>query len=139
VPLKRDDQPMPLHRFWDELPGREESYTVEIYPKSFAKGKENADLLSRSAFLRERFAKELERKTPNEWSQEAMILAIRHGYQEGAAPGLKVYRNQDAKKGPLAPPLPKAYVDEAHAVAERQLALAGHRLVDLLRDIYPKK
>lgn len=137
--IKFEDQPMPLHRFWDELPGKEEMYTPEIYPKSFAKAKENADVLSRSAFARDRFAKELKRKTPREWSEEAMVLAIRHGYVGGSVPGIKVMFNQAAKKGPLSPELPKVYVDEARAVAQRQIALAGHRMTDLLREVLSRK
>lgn len=136
--VKHEDQPMPLHRFWDDLPGREESYTAEIFPKSFAKAKENMDLLSRSAFARNRYEKELLHKTPREWSEESMVLAIRHGYVGGSVPGIRVMFNQVAKKAHLAPPLPKAYVDEARAVGQRQIALAGHRLVDLMNDVFPK-
>ena len=61
-------------------------------------------------------------RTPQEWSWESRILAVKAAYLRGE---LKGGTNADS-----APPLPADYTKAAKAVAERQAALAGYRLAD---------
>jgi hypothetical protein len=63
-------------------------------------------------------------KTVKNWSLEGRKLAIERAYLNGHLKGSTVADN--------APPMPAEYAKEAKTVAERQAALAGYRLVDII-------
>lgn len=134
--VKDQTEVVRLHGFWDDVLGREESY-VAAYEKATA----NCAQLTRAEYERERFAKELERKTVEEWSKDAFALAVEHGYRNGTLRGWMIAFGKDTEKERAkAPDLPADYRPTALAVAQRQAALAGHRLETLLHEVaaHPK-
>lgn len=66
---------------------------------------------------------------PADWIKQSHDLAISEAYLNGALPGIP--RNQ-LGEGQDAPPLPAGYERRAREVADRQIALAGYRLANLL-------
>ena len=63
------------------------------------------------------------------WTRESFDLAVSAVYRKGKL-GISTNRN-------LGTPLPRDYYSSAERVAERQVALAGHRLADFLRTNFP--
>src|SRR5262249_42078430 len=127
-----------LHAFWDDLPGRIERPSdpkglPAYYEKVYAKVNDNAALLSRPAFAREKFADELKRTEPTMWADDSHTLGVKVAYK---APGVAITRKTPSHEASElrknAPELPAEYVAEATAVAQQQVALAGHRLADRL-------
>jgi hypothetical protein len=132
--VKDQGKPVRLHAYWDDLPGYEESYSA--YAASFEKAVSNCALLTRPMFARDRFETELKQATPEEWSKAGYALAVDVGYRNGKLRGWIVAFGKDTEEQKAkAPELPADYRDAAMAVANRQLALAGHRLADLLREV----
>ena len=101
-----------LHSFWDGLLGTsinsisQVNYAIEII----------------SANPRTSLPELAKDKTPKEWSLESRTLAIEKVYLNGELKG--------STRPETAPKLPAGYTKTAKAVAEKQAALAGHRLCD---------
>jgi hypothetical protein len=116
-------QPVSLHWFWDDLVHRQgEPDTV------FARAR---DLETR--WPRARFAGELAKTTALQaavqaWSDESYALARSLAYRHD--------RPRAASAAEAKPPS-AAYVADATVAAEQRAALAGYRLADLLRRIFP--
>jgi hypothetical protein len=131
--VKEDGMPTRLHAYWDDLFGRE---PYDAHVKSYDRAVTACALLSRPDFGRDRFANELKPGDFEAWSKEGLKLAIDVAYRNGKLPGRLIIREHetDEEKG-KAPPLPDDYRAAAMATANRQAALAGHRLADLLREV----
>ena len=129
--VKSHGFPIRLHTYWDDLPGAQESY-ASGYEKAVA----NSALLSRPDYSREKLAEDLKKTTPLEWSKDAFELAVKVGYRSGNLKGrfLGFGQDTDEQKAKL-PELPTDYRDQAMATANRQMALAGDRLADLLHRV----
>jgi hypothetical protein len=67
-----------------------------------------------------------EHKTPESWSLESRAFAISDGWRKHTI----AYGLTAATAGEL----PADYEEKAHAIAERQIALAGYRLTDEVRE-----
>ena len=129
--VKNNGVPTRLHGYWDDLPGRQESYAG-----SYEAATANCALLSRPEYSREKLADDLKKKTPLEWSKDAFALAVKVGYRSGDLKGRIVAFGKDTEQEKAkAPELPADYYDQALATANRQLALSGDRLADLLHQV----
>jgi hypothetical protein len=131
--VKENGVPTRLHAYWDDLFGRE---PYDAHLKSYDRAVTACALLSRPDFGRDRIAKEMKPAAFDVWSKDGLKLAIAVGYRNGKLPGRLIIREHetDAEKE-KAPPLPDDYHAAAMATANRQAALAGHRLADLLREV----
>lgn len=132
--VKDRGQPVRLHAYWDDVLGRQESYTA--YVASYDQATAVVARLSRPEYGRERFAKELASKSFEEWSKEGFALGVEAGYRAGKLKGwiTGVGKETEAQKQ-KAYEVPTDYHEAALAVASRQAALAGHRLADLLHEV----
>jgi hypothetical protein len=73
---------------------------------------------------------QLSTSSPSLWAaNESLALAKTVGYRNGELIG-----STDENEGE---PLPDDYLDQAKPVAESQVVLAGYRLADLLRSLFP--
>jgi hypothetical protein len=112
------------------------------YAKVYAKVSDNATLLVRPAYAREKFADALKRTQPKMWVEDSHTLGVNVAYQKGKVPGVAITRqtppHEASELRRNASELPPDYVKEATAVAQQQVALAGHRLVDRLSALFPK-
>jgi hypothetical protein len=115
-----------LHAFWDQLfgPGPQ-LYRLPPLTMILASLHRAQELAP--AFPRAKLPELATHLTPESWTLESRALVIsdvwrRHklayGLTEGTAAGL-----------------PADYADKARAIAERQVALAGHRLADQLHEV----
>jgi S1/P1 Nuclease len=129
--VKSQGFPTRLHTYWDDLPGAQESY-ASGYDKCVA----NCALLTRAEYAREKLADDLKKTTPMEWSKDAFALAVKVGYRSGDLKGrfLAFGKDTDEEKA-KAPELPANYHDQALATANRQCALAGYRLAEMLHKV----
>jgi hypothetical protein len=129
--VKNRGVPTRLHGYWDDLPGSQESYAG-----SYEAATANCALLTRPDYSREKLADDLKKATPLEWSKDAFALAVKVGYREGNLKGWFIGFNKDTdEQKAKAPELPSDYRDQATAVANRQMALAGYRLAELLKRV----
>ena len=113
-----------LHAFWDQLFGTSGQlfHPVPI-TMILASQHRAADIAPK--FPRTALPELTKHTTPFGWSHESRALAISDGW-----------RRHDLAYGlteATAAELPADYEEKAHAVAEKQIALAGHRLADELR------
>ena len=112
-----------LHAFWDQRFGSSgqlfRPVPVTMIIASRNRAEEIARRLPRSAF-----SNLTEHRTPVSWSLEGRALAISDGWRRAKLP----YGLTEA----TAAELPADYEEKATAVAERQVAIAGHRLADEL-------
>jgi hypothetical protein len=133
--VKDRDRLTRLHAYWDGLLGDELDYG-----KAYPLVKRNTELLTRPEYRRDRFAKELKQADFDKWADESLSVAKKVAYRDGKLPGLKIARDQETEQMKAkAPALPDDYGQEARAAAQRRVALAGHRLLDLLVAVFPKK
>ena len=115
-----------LHAFWDQLFGtggqlfRPISLTIVL--ASEQRAKEIAAKFPRTAL-----PELADHKTPESWSLESRALAISDGWRKHTI----AYGLTEATAGEL----PADYAEKAHAIGERQVALAGYRLADQLREV----
>lgn len=131
--VKDADVPTRLHGYWDDLFGRED-YDAHI--KSYDRAVTAAALLSRAEFQKDQFAKELKTSSFEDWSKAGFRLAVDVGYRNGKLPGRIILREHETdQEKAKSPPLPADYHETAMATANRQAALAGHRLAELLREV----
>lgn len=114
-----------LHAFWDQLfgSGGQLFHPVPLTMILAAehKAKELAAVLKRAAL-----PELTEHTTPVSWSLESRALAISDGWRRHKIP----YGLTEA----AAVELPADYEQKAHAIADRQVVLAGYRLADQLRE-----
>jgi hypothetical protein len=117
-----------LHHYWDELLGADERFqAVDLT---------TADLLHSSRFQRAALQKDLSRKAFEDWAEESHQTAVELAYQGGNLRG--VNNTADHHHGSVhVPPLTVEYERNAREVAHRRGALAGHRLADQLKEIFP--
>ncbi|MBI5382136.1 MAG: S1/P1 nuclease [Opitutae bacterium] len=121
--------PIGLHVYWDRLPGEDTGYAAVL---------NGADALEKTPELaREKLAELAQATSVAAWVQESHQVALRYAYGvEGKKPAnMKAFA---AGKIPASavPVLPPAYVKKAGEVAQRQLALAGWRLTEVLKRVW---
>lgn len=115
--VRRDGEAVRLHSLWDGLLGRADD------PASVAR---QAAALE-AAHPRARLPELRAAPSALAWSRESRAAAVEHVYRRGRLAG--------AAEADAAPALPEGYVDDATALAERRVALAGYRLAGLLRAV----
>jgi hypothetical protein len=109
-----------LHQLWDGL---------VIGSDRFQAVRNTAtELVNRPELARGKFVRELAETSVETWAaKESFPLAIKSVYRDGTLKG-------GLSKG-SAEPLPAGYLEQAKAVAERQLVLAGYRMAVTLRTL----
>jgi hypothetical protein len=124
------DSRMNLHLFWDELPGQFKSEDLDRY--------EADGIRNDPRFSRQRFSKELRVNDIMTWAKQSQALAARYAYLNG---NLKAAVTKEVRSNPRdeIPGLPPGYVAQAERIAMRQVALAGHRLADVLNTMFGAK
>jgi hypothetical protein len=123
------DSKMNLHLIWDSLPGDFDNRDLESYI---------ADGLQKDPrFSRTRLKDLLAVKDFAAWANESHELAVKVAYLDGQLNGLKAHAAEDHDK-PI-PGLPHGYLNNAEAVADHCLVLAGYRTADLLNSIFDGK
>ena len=116
VRVREGGQILNLHSLWDGL---------IIGSQRFQDVRNEATKLRLRPDLAREKLPELKEKRFERWAEaESFELAKRVVYRDGKVTGSPV---RDA-----APVLPDGYTDEAKAVAERQIVLAGYRLAEVL-------
>ena len=114
-----------LHAFWDQLFGSGGQLFHPIPITMILASAHRASELA-PKFPRTALSELTKHTTPLGWSHESRALAISDGWRKHT---LK-YGLTEATAGEL----PADYEEKAHAIADRQIALAGHRLADHLHD-----
>jgi hypothetical protein len=131
---------MNLHLIWDSLPGQFKSEDFDRY--------EADGLRNDPRFSREKLKDLLAVTDFMSWAKESNALAAHYAYLDGKLKGAATTResrdgqaSRDARSSPRddIPGVPPGYIAQAESVALRQLALAGHRLADLLNALYAGK
>ena len=121
-----DGHAIKLHAFWDQLFGSSgqlfHPLPLTMILASEHRAEELAPLFPRSAL-----PELATHTTPLSWSLESRALAISDCWRRHAI----AYGLTEA----TAAALPADYEEKAHAIANRQVALAGHRLADELRAV----
>jgi hypothetical protein len=127
-------RPENLHSVWDGVVGWDEFRSPLLTPYGVV------DLMARDFQKRDEVTAEERGVTKvGEWASESRDLAEKEAYSFGGAP-LKVAFNFDRHHHLSAAemtPLPDGYAKRARGVAEKRVALAGHRLADRLKEILP--
>jgi S1/P1 Nuclease len=121
--------PMNLHSYWDQLMGNADSYVaVALLSDAIANAAENQP---RS------LPEYKEDKTLRSWVNESYAAAISFAYAEGQL-RFADWRSYDsgALKNADVPRLRATYILNANTIGRRRLALAGHRLGDLLKESF---
>ncbi len=89
---------------------------------------------------RKEFEKELAVKDVDQWALESLDEAKHVVYGDGKLPGgPRGGRGESASQTasqPAVPPLSAEYLKNAHALAERNVTLAGYRLADVLNNVF---
>jgi hypothetical protein len=121
-----------LHLLWDELPGQYKSETFEGYVA--------AGVRADPRYSRDNLKDQLAVTDFMAWAKESHDLAVQYAYLNGK---LQYISTEEASKIPQSGPrdggqresipgVPPGYIAKAEEVVASQLALAGHRLADLL-------
>ena len=135
-----DGRTMNLHSLWDGLIGGYiEIGEVEKIGTQLQKDHPRKDL-----------EKELAVKDVDQWALESLAEAKHVVYGDGKLPGVaraargdstsqpagtRAARRDNASQ-PAVPPLSAEYVKNAHAQADKNVALAGYRLADVLNNVF---
>lgn len=121
IRVQADRGVISLHQFWDDL---------IIGSNRFQDTRNRAtELRLRPQFQRSKLT-ELARSDFETWAvKESYLLASKQAYWNGDLAGSSLRTD--------APVLPPEYVSNAKAVAERRIVLAGYRLANLLRELFP--
>lgn len=131
VRQREDAPPEPLHKVWDGLFGFRDVPTTAIMAMA-------DEITSDGSLSRTALQGELQKTTPREWIEESREIAKRDGYRlDTSAPlqGLPLPEGRKAEAiGGYVPALPDGYMVRAHDVARRQVAKAGDRLADFLKE-----
>ena len=119
IRVKADAATINLHSYWDGLLlGSDRFQSIS-----------NAAAELRTRFNRPKL-RELSEKAFPQWAQESFRLAVKYAYRQGTMQG-----GPDKDNGAL---LPANYVATTKPVAERQVALVGYRLADVLLGLSAK-
>jgi len=118
-----------LHLLWDQLPGQFKSETFEGY--------EAFGVRNDPRFSRENLKDALAVTDFMAWAKESHDLAVQYAYLNGkleyaATSDQRGQNARDPGQRDSTPGVPPGYIANAEEVVARQLALAGHRLADLL-------
>ena len=114
-----------LHAFWDQLFGTSGQLFHPVPVTTIVAAEHRANELA-PKFPRSALPELTKHTTTLGWSHESRALAISDGWRRHTL----AYGLTEA----TAAPLPADYEEKAHAIAERQVALAGHRLADQLHE-----
>jgi hypothetical protein len=145
------DSSMKLHLLWDELPGTFKSEDLDSY---VANG-----LRDDKRFSRDAMTQELSVTDFSAWADESHALALKYAYLDGtlktasAPPPPRDDQPGSAAPADAPPPpqrellgsrakvpgVPPGYLQKSEQVAMRQVALAGHRLAELLNAKFDPK
>jgi hypothetical protein len=126
------DSKTKLHLLWDELPGNFKSEDLEGY--------EAEGILNDPRYSRTALKDELAITDFDAWAKESQALAVKYAYLDGKLQSAPAKEDRSGKRGPTTiPGVPPGYLDQAEHIATRQVAIAGHRLADLLNSIYDSK
>lgn len=117
VRAKAENQPINLHRFWDDL----------IIGSDRIQSIRTMSVQIRQTFPRGKLD-ELGDREFRAWAKESYDLAVSHAYEHGTLAGSADTSN--------APALTQSYRLSAKAFAERRAALAGYRLADTLKNLF---
>jgi hypothetical protein len=115
-----------LHAFWDQLFGTSGQLFHPVPLTMVLAAEHQAEELA-PKFPRTALPELAEHTTPVSWSLESRALAISDGWRRHTI----AYGLTEA----TAVELPADYEEKAHAIANRQVALAGHRLADQLHAV----
>ena len=115
-----------LHAFWDQLFGTSGQLFRPVPVTIILAAQHRADELA-PKFPRSELPELAAHKTPVSWSHESRALAISDGWRRHEI----AYGLTEA----TAAELPADYEEKAHAIGDRQVALAGHRLADHLHEV----
>jgi hypothetical protein len=147
--VKKGNTPIKLHAYWDDIPGVVEEFDhlpAEVGPMAamYRRVSKNYEILTREDFDRKTYAVELKRTGYKDWAAESLALANDKAYRsQGELIGGFPFSKQEPTAADRvmlkakAPRFPEGYTDTAAQVANRQLALAGHRLADQLKTVFP--
>jgi hypothetical protein len=124
------DSKIKLHLLWDELPGDFKSEDLEGY--------EAAGIRNDSRYSRDALKDELAATDFAAWAKESHALAVKYAYLDGNLQTAPAREDRSAPHTPI-PGVPPGYIEQAERVATRQLALAGHRLADVLNATFDSK
>ncbi len=114
-----------LHAFWDQLFGPGPAPFRPVPTTLLLAASRKAQEIA-AKFPRTALPELTHHTTPESWSLESRALAISDGWRRHTI----TYGLTEATAGEL----PADYEEKAHAVADRQIALAGHRLADQLHE-----
>ncbi len=125
-------KPKNLHWFWDEM------FSTE---SQFDRVRQHAERLTHDPGLLPEQLPELQlHPTFREWAAESYAAAKIHGYQDGR---LKLVLWDDFNAGRIPasdiPMLPSVALQQAQQLAQRRIAVAGHRLTMKLKEIIHAK
>jgi hypothetical protein len=125
---------MKLHLIWDSLPGQFKSDDLDRY--------EADGLRNDPRFSREKLKDALTVTDFMAWAKESNALAARYAYLDGKLKGAATTREsrdtRSAQREEI-PGVPPGYIAQAELVSLRQVALAGHRLADVLNALHGEK
>jgi hypothetical protein len=114
----------PLHAVWDTMLGND--LTVDFIER-------RADQIM-AEWPREKLSTEIAQHDQREWNREGRALAIKYVYLDGKLEGV----SKDEAVKDLALPIPQIsyrYKKTSMPVAERQAALAGYRIAEILNSV----
>ena len=114
-----------LHAFWDQLFGSSGQLFRPV-PVTMILASEHRAAELAPKFPRSALPELTNHTTPLGWSHESRALAISDGWRRHSL----AYGLTEA----TAAELPADYEEKAHAIGDRQVALAGHRLADYLHE-----
>ena len=115
-----------LHAFWDQLFGSGGQLFHPVPITMILASEHRAKDLA-AKFPRTALPELSKHTTPLGWSHESRAFAISDGWRRHAI----TYGLTEA----TAAELPADYEEKAHAIADRQISLAGHRLADELHEV----
>jgi hypothetical protein len=129
--VKDKGRPTRLHAYWDNALGSGTKYDdIKSY----------AALLSRDEYAREKFADRLKLTDFMDWAREGQELARKYVYRNGELPRLIILNQGEGQpNSQAAPELPEDYGAGARTLARQQVALAAHRMSDLIDSIFARK
>ena len=112
-----------LHAVWDGIEGRSfDAAVIHQTAERIEQRYPRADLTTA-----------LDVTDPKAWAAESAAIARRSAYLDGKLVGLP--KDQAAARPDDVPPLPIGYERQARDVADRQMAVAGYRLAEVLRPL----
>jgi hypothetical protein len=134
--LRVGGHPTKLHLFWDLLPGDDPNYLVDSPPNAagvYRNARALVELLRAPEYQREKYPEQLTKHTDfPSWAEEGFELAKTVVYQDGRLKGVKLAFGGTG--APDAPEAPEGYQQTATDLARKQIALAGYRLEDKVKE-----